>query len=78
MTKLGENWIEYGAMRQKHAVWLAEELTEGESELEMEEAGLTVHRVSVAEFERMMLDGRVMDNCTMAAWAMYLVWSRGR
>ncbi len=78
MTKLGENWIAYGAMRQKHAVWLAEELTEGESELEVEETGLTVHRVRVAEFERMILDGRVMDNCTMAAWATYLVWQRGR
>lgn len=74
MTKLGTNWIAYGAMRQLHAVWLAEELTEGESELEVEETGLTVHRVPVAEFERMLLDGRVMDNCTMAAWAMYLVW----
>ncbi len=78
MTQLGTNWIAYGAMRQKHAVWLAEELTQGASELEVEETGLTVHRVAVAEFERMMLDGRVMDNCTMAAWAMYLVWSRYR
>ncbi len=78
MTRLGDNWIAYGAMRQKHTVWLAEELTQGESDLEAEEAGLTVHRVTVAEFEGMMLDGRVQDNCTMAAWAMYLIWSRGR
>ena len=78
MTLLGENWIAYGAMRQSHAVWLAEDLIQGERELELEEAGMTVHRVPVAEFERMILDGRGRDNCTMAAWGMYLVWSRGR
>ncbi len=76
MTLLGSNWIAYGAMCQRHDVWLAEGLTQGEAELEPEEAGLTVHRVPVAEFERMILDGRVMDNCTLAAWGMYLVWSR--
>lgn len=78
MTLLGPNWIAYGAMRQRHDVWLAEELTPGAADLEPEEAGLTVHRVPVEEFERMMLDGRVMDNCTLAAWGIYLVWLRAR
>ncbi len=73
MTLLGSNWIAYGAMHQRHDVWLAEELTQGEAELEPEETGLTVHRVPIEEFERMMLDGRVMDNCTLAAWGMHLV-----
>lgn len=76
MTLLGTNWIAYGAMNQKHYVWLAEELTEGEAHLEAEEHGLTVHRVSVDEFERMILDGRVQDNCTISAWGTYLVWKR--
>ncbi len=76
LTLLGENWIAYGAMRQQHSVWLAEDLTQGEPDLEDEEQGLTVHRVSVAEFERMMLDGRVRDNCTLAAWAMFLLSER--
>lgn len=76
ITLLGENWIAYGAMNQKHSVWLAEELTQGEADLEAEEHGLTVHRVSVAEFERMILDGRVRDNCSLAAWATYLVWRK--
>ena len=78
MTPLGSNWIAYGAMHQRHDVWLAEDLTSGEAELEPEETGLTVHRVPVVEFERMMLDGRVMDNCTLAAWAVYLIWTRHR
>ncbi len=76
LTRIGENWIAYGAMRQQHAVWLAEDLEQGEAELEPEEHGLTVHRVPVAEFERMILDGRVRDNCTLAAWGTYLVWQR--
>ncbi|MEG9433398.1 NUDIX hydrolase [Terriglobus sp. ADX1] len=76
MTRLAANWIAYGAMRQRHHVWLAEELTQGEAELEAEEDGLTVHRVNVDEFEQMIFDGRVEDNCTLAAWATYLVWKR--
>lgn len=76
MTLLGENWIAYGAMNQQHSVWLAEDLMQGEAELEEEEIGLTVHCVRVADFERMILDGRVRDNCSLAAWGTYLVWRR--
>ncbi len=76
LTLIGRNWIAYGAMRQMHHVWLAEALTHGTMDLEAEEEGLTVHRVRVEEFEEMILDGRVMDNCSIAAWGTYLVWSR--
>lgn len=75
MTKIGKNWIAYGAMRQMHHVWLAEDLSQGEMDLEAEEEGLTVHRVRVGEFEGMIRDGRVMDNCSIAAWGTYLVWA---
>ena len=74
MTLLTKLWIAYGAMRQIHHVYLAEELTPGETERDPEEHDMTVHRVSVSEFEAMLLDGRVMDNCTAAAWGMYMVW----
>jgi len=74
MTLLGEQWIAYGVMRQKHYVFLAEGLTQGETERDAEEYDLVVHRVRVSEFEDMMLDGRVMDNCTAAAWGLYRVW----
>lgn len=74
MTLLGTNWIAYGAMRQIHHVYLAEGLTMGETDRDPEEDDMTVHRVPVAEFEAMMLDGRVMDNCTIAAWGMYRLW----
>ena len=55
-------------------VFLAEGLTPGETERDPEEHDMTVHRVAVAEFEAMLLDGRVMDNCTAAAWGVYRVW----
>jgi ADP-ribose pyrophosphatase len=30
--------------------------------------------VSVTEFEEMLLDGRIVDNCTAAAWGIYRLW----
>ena len=78
MTLLAKLWIGYGVMRQVHHVFLAEGLIAGETAREPEEDGMTVHRVPVAEFERMLLDGRVTDNCTAAAWGVYLVWLRQR
>ncbi len=74
MTKLGRLWIAYGAMRQEHHVFLAEDLRAGEVEREPEEHDMTVHRIRVEEFEEMLMDGRVADNCTAAAWGLYLVW----
>jgi ADP-ribose pyrophosphatase len=63
-------------MNQRHHVYLAEGLTRGETDPDPEETDLVVHRVSVEEFETMLLDGRVVDNCTAAAWGVYLVWKR--
>jgi ADP-ribose pyrophosphatase len=74
MIALADLWIAYGAMRQIHHVFLAEGLSEGVTERDPEEHDMTVHRVAVSEFEAMILDGRVMDNCTVAAWGMYRVW----
>lgn len=78
MTKLGRLWIAYGAMRQEHHVYLAEGLGTGAVERDPEEHDMTVHRVRVEEFEEMLMDGRVMDNCSAAAWGLYLVWRRRR
>jgi 8-oxo-dGTP pyrophosphatase MutT (NUDIX family) len=74
MTELARLWIGYGVMRQRHHVFLAEGLTQGEHDRDPEEHDMTVHRVTVAEFESMLLDGRVMDNCSAAAWGVYRVW----
>ena len=78
MTLLGELWIAYGVMRQKHFVYLAEELTQGPTSRDPEEHDMVLHRVPVREFETMLLDGRVMDNCSAAAWGLYKVWRERR
>jgi hypothetical protein len=28
----------------------------------------------VEEFEAMMLNGTIRDNCTLSAWGLYLLW----
>ncbi len=74
MTYLGWLWIAYGFTRQKQHVFLATGLTQTEKEPDPEEHDLAVHCVPVEEFERMMLNGAVRDNCTLSAWALYLLW----
>lgn len=77
MTRLGQLWIAYGFTRQKQHVYLATGLTQKEKDPDEEEHDIVVRCVSVAEFEQMMLDGRVRDGCTVAAWGLYLMW-KGR
>ena len=78
MTHLTTFQIAYGVMNQKHHLFLAEGLTLGDTEPDPEEHDLTLHRYSVDDFERMLLDGTIVDNCTAAAWGIYLVWKRAR
>jgi ADP-ribose pyrophosphatase len=74
MTYLGWLWIAYGFTRQKHHVFLATGLTHTEKEPDPEEHDLVVRCIAVKEFEEMMLNGTVRDNCTLAAWGLYLLW----
>ena len=78
MTRLADLQIAYGVMNQKHHVYLAEGLAKGDCDPDPEETDLTLHRHSVAEFEQMLLDGTIVDNCTAAAWGMYLVWKKSQ
>ncbi len=71
MKLLGSVWIAYGYTRQKQHVFLATGLKQAETDRDAEEHDLTVHSVPVEEFEAMMRDGRIRDNCTLAAWALY-------
>lgn len=77
MTCLGHLWIAYGFTQQKQHVFLATGLTQREKDPDEEEHDIAVRCVTVAEFEAMMLDGRVRDGCTLAAWGLYLLW-KGR
>jgi 8-oxo-dGTP pyrophosphatase MutT (NUDIX family) len=74
MTYLGWLWIAYGFTRQKQHVFLATGLTETEKDPDPEEHDLQVRSVTVAKFEEMMLNGVIRDNCTVAAWGLYMLW----
>lgn len=74
MTYLGPLWIAYGYARQKQHVFVATGLTLKDTDRDDEEHDLTVHSVPTATFEEMMLNGAIRDNCTIAAWGLYLLW----
>ena|SRR5579859_4767223 len=74
MTYLGTLWIAYGFANQKQHVFLAKGLTHTDKEPDPEEHDLIPHLITVAEFEQMMLDGVIRDNCTVSAWGLYLLW----
>jgi hypothetical protein len=74
MTLLATLQIGYGVLNQKQHVFLAEGLTQAARELDAEESDLVVHRVSVAQFEAMLVDGTIVDGCSAAAWGVYRLW----
>jgi 8-oxo-dGTP pyrophosphatase MutT (NUDIX family) len=74
MRYLGTLWIAYGFTRQKQHVFLATGLTPAETDPDAEEHDLTTHSMPIEEFEQRMLDGRICDGCTLAAWGLYLLW----
>ncbi|WP_158943248.1 NUDIX hydrolase [Granulicella sp. S190] len=74
MTHLSTLQIAYGVMNQKQHVFLAEGLTVGVADPDVEESDLVVRRVRVEEFEGMILNGTIVDNCSIAAWGLYRLW----
>ncbi len=74
MTLLGTMWIAYGFTRQRQYVYLAEGLTEGAPDRDPEEHDLTVTRVTVSAFEQLIVDGKIPDVCSLAAWGLYKTW----
>ena len=78
MPCLGWLWIAYGFTRQKQHVFLATGLTESVREPDAEEHDLIVRSFTVEEFEEMMRNGTIRDNCTLSAWGLYLLWKARR
>lgn len=76
MTRLGALWIAYGFCRQKQHVFLATGLSQTAKDPDPEEHDLQVRSMSIAEFEAMILDGAIMDQCTVSAWGLYLLWKQ--
>jgi ADP-ribose pyrophosphatase len=78
MIYLGATWIAYGFTRQRQHVFIARGLTPVEKEPDPEEHDLMMKCVPISEFEQMVLDGEIRDDCTLAAWALYLLWMSRR
>jgi len=74
MVNLGYQWIAYGFLRQKMHVFVATGLTAQEPTPDAEEHDIVIRNVPIAEFEQMMLEGKIRDNCTIAAWGIYQLW----
>jgi len=74
MTHLGMMYIAYGFANQKQYVYLATGLKPVGTDFDPEEYDLTLHSLSIAEFEQMLLDGTIRDCCTLAAWGLYKLW----
>lgn len=78
MTHLTDFQIAYGVMNQRQSCFLAEDLKMGDYDRDPEEHDLVVHRVSLERFENMVLDGTIVDNCSVAAWGIYKLWRERR
>ena len=76
MHYLGFHWIAYGFTKQKHHVFVATGLSETAKDPDAEEHDLVTLSMPIEEFEQKMLDGTIRDNCTLAAWGMYLMWKK--
>jgi 8-oxo-dGTP pyrophosphatase MutT (NUDIX family) len=76
LTRLGSLSSNHGSSNQFGEHWLATGLTQGEPELEPEELGLRHAWVSRAEFEAMVRDGRLVDDTSVAAYALLLLAER--
>jgi len=74
MKQLGAVWIAYGFTKQREHVFFATGLTPTRKKPDAEEHDLVAHCVPIVEFERMIVDGTIRDECTLSAWCLYLLW----
>jgi ADP-ribose pyrophosphatase len=70
MTYLGPLFLAYGLMDQRMHTFLAEDLTEGTASPAPEEGDLVCKRVPIKEFEAGILDGHILDACSVAAYGL--------
>jgi 8-oxo-dGTP pyrophosphatase MutT (NUDIX family) len=75
VTLLGRLHHAYGYSSQGMSIVLATGLTQGETERETEEQGMTVVRIGGDELVEMMRDGRIRDESSVAAYGMMLLQS---
>ena len=73
LTRLGHLDSSHGTTNQGCHVYLAEDLTHGETAREVEEQDQTTRWVPRAELLRMVRDGEITDDSSVAALALYLL-----
>jgi 8-oxo-dGTP pyrophosphatase MutT (NUDIX family) len=76
LVGLGALAAGHGTTNQYGHYYLATELTPGEPELEREELGLRHEWVARADFEAMILDGRIVDDTTVAGYTLLVLAER--
>jgi len=67
MIHVGYLYLAYGFSSQGYHIYLARGLSNGERDLDAEEAGLITRAFPLAEVDRMILDGTIKDATTIAA-----------
>ncbi len=68
MTYLGHQFLAYGYSTQGYHIYLATELELDSMQLDAEEEGLISKRVSIEEFETMILSGEIKDATSVNAY----------
>lgn len=76
LARLGHLHCAYGMSSQGFDVFLATDLTPGPTAREVSEQDMRQQFVPRAEFERMVRDGRITDDSTLAAYALLLMRER--
>jgi ADP-ribose pyrophosphatase len=70
LTDAGRLHCAYGTMRQAFHVFRATGLSQGTARPEIEEQDLVSRRFPRVEVERMLREGEIQDDVTLAAWAL--------
>lgn len=70
MQYVGFQYLAYGYSNQGYHIYLASKLQQQATELDGEEEGLVARRFSIAEFERMIVDGTIKDATSVNAYGL--------
>ncbi len=70
MEHLGHLFLAYGYSSQGYDIFLATGLEHTSQDLDSEEHGLTVRPFALSEVEAMIVDGRIKDATTVAAFGL--------
>ena len=70
MEYIGQQFLAYGYSSQSYHIYLATDLIESSTNLDEEEEGLISKKVSLIQFESMIIDGVIKDATTVNAYGL--------